>query len=907
MNSRAEYISHRLSLRAPQKASLGILSELLEEIKLEKDLDLSSTLNTVKGKYPTCSDFEREFFSICFALATGVGKTRLMGAFVSYLHLVKGINNFFILAPNLTIYNKLIVDFGEPSSSKYVFRGMSEFAQEQPVIITGDNYQEKGQTLSAPTDTNLNTTQERVHINVFNISKINAETRGGAEPKIKKLSEYLGESYFNYLAGLQDLVILMDESHHYRAERGMAVINELKPILGLELTATPQVERGSKTEFFKNVVYEYSLANAINDGYVKSPAVATRKNYNPKDRTPKEVELDKLKDGLCLHEETKAHLEIYSRDNKAKKVKPFVLVVARDTEHATELKELIESEGFFNGNYIGKVLQVDSKQTGAKKEEYLMHLLELEDPNNVIEIVIHVNMLKEGWDVTNLYTIIPLRAAESKTLIEQTIGRGLRLPYGERTGDNKVDRLTVIMHDKFQEVIDYANSEDSIIKKENIIEIEPEDIETGKDVVNAQSVLDEVQNNERVEIENTTDEKEKEEKVNDFAAKHVAKTIIFDRSNTEGVKSYDDLKKPEIKEKLVAKFDEKIRSSSTVNEVGFDYNPEKAKKSFEDNYELFLTEFNDHIIRIPRISISKIEEVEYYFEDFDLDTSSMGYNPQAEEILTQDLRTGIKELTLSKGQIVTDKLPNILIAHLMNFDDIDYSEDAELLHKLADQAVEYQKARQKNEDDLFSVMNAKAKDMSQLIYRQLKEHQHEGEIQYESTVLPYSQIFEHNLIHEINGKLHGFRETIEPASHIPKKIFQGFEKSCHKLYKFDSKTEKDFSIIIEDDDEVLKWLRPAKKQFNIWWTSSRQYEPDFVVETEERIYLVETKKRKDMTSDEVVMKNKAAVKFCHEATQHNIQNGEKEWRFAIIPHDMVLGNMGFMYLMEQYEKILESV
>ncbi len=71
--------------------------------------------------------------------------------------------------------------------------------------------------------------------------------RGGKAPRIKRLSEYIGESYFDYLAGLDDLVLLMDESHRYRAAAGMQAINELKPVLGLELTATPQIERGSRT------------------------------------------------------------------------------------------------------------------------------------------------------------------------------------------------------------------------------------------------------------------------------------------------------------------------------------------------------------------------------------------------------------------------------------------------------------------------------------------------------------------------------------------------------------------------------------------------------------------------------------------------------------------------------------
>ncbi|MDI6810059.1 MAG: DEAD/DEAH box helicase family protein, partial [Candidatus Eisenbacteria bacterium] len=173
---------------------------------------------------------------------------RLMGAFITYLYLAKGIRNFFVLAPNLTIYDKLITDLSEPNHPKYVFTGIGEFVHRRPCIITGDNYRDFRQSLLFD--------QSEININIFNISKINAETRGDAVPRIKRMSEVLGEPYFNYLAGLDDLVLLMDESHHYRADRGMQVINELQPVLGLELTATPQVERGGNAVKFKNVVYE---------------------------------------------------------------------------------------------------------------------------------------------------------------------------------------------------------------------------------------------------------------------------------------------------------------------------------------------------------------------------------------------------------------------------------------------------------------------------------------------------------------------------------------------------------------------------------------------------------------------------------------------------------------------------
>ncbi|MBK7357571.1 hypothetical protein [Propionivibrio sp.] len=99
----------------------------------------------------------------------------------------------------------------------------------------------------------------------------------------------------------------------------------------------------------------------------------------------------------------------------------------------------------------------------------IRRLLAVESYDEPTEIVIHVNMLKEGWDVTNLYTIVPLRAANARTLIEQSIGRGLRLPYGRKTGVDVVDRLNIIAHDKFQEVIDEAGRGDSPIRMQALV------------------------------------------------------------------------------------------------------------------------------------------------------------------------------------------------------------------------------------------------------------------------------------------------------------------------------------------------------------------------------------------------------------------------------------------------------
>ena len=111
MNRHVNAIAGRLSLRPPQRRSLEILDRITEIVPPKKGADVVAALAAIQHEYPQVTDFEREFPSLCFALATGVGKTRLMGAFISHLHLAHGINNFFVLAPNLTIYNKLITDF----------------------------------------------------------------------------------------------------------------------------------------------------------------------------------------------------------------------------------------------------------------------------------------------------------------------------------------------------------------------------------------------------------------------------------------------------------------------------------------------------------------------------------------------------------------------------------------------------------------------------------------------------------------------------------------------------------------------------------------------------------------------------------------------------------------------------
>lgn len=173
----------------------------------------------------------------------------------------------------------------------------------------------------------------------------------------------------------------------------------------------------------------------------------------------------------------------------------------------------------------------------------------------------------------------------------------------------------------------------------------------------------------------------------------------------------------------------------------------------------------------------------------------------------------------------------------------------------------------------------------------------------EPVVHPFSKIYEHNYSKFTQDDIYPYATTITPTSDIPKKVFSGFEKACHNLYKFDSKTEKDFAAILEQENNtVIKWLRPAQNQFRIYWKhNSRQYHPDFVVECHETIYLVETKKSQDIESVDVQEKKCAAIEYCKAATKFTVQNGGKPWKYLLIPHGQVMVNMSFETLAKNFE------
>lgn len=874
-----------MSLRPPQRASLEILNRLVEIAPPSKELDLDSAIAAIGSEFPRLTDFEREFASVCFALATGVGKTRLMGAFMAYLYLTGKSRHFFVLAPNLTIYDKLIADF-TPGTKKYVFQGISEFVTAPPVIITGDNY-ESGVGVREDARRQLGLFrpggEDAIHINVFNISKISSDVRasqrGNKPPRIKRLSEYIGESYFEYLSKLPDLVLLMDESHRYRADAGTKALNDLRPILGLELTATPFIETNRAPVVFKNIVYSYPLAEAIRDGFVKEPAVATRKNFSAKGLSDGQIERIKLEDGIRLHEQVKADLKIYADQNGKHQVKPFMLVVARNIDHASQLVSLFKSNSFFGGRYADKVIEVHTALKGEEKEDAVKALLAVESPDEPTEVVIHVNMLKEGWDVTNLYTIVPLNPAHARTLIEQSIGRGLRLPYGRRTGVKAVDRLTIVAHDNFQAIVDEANRGDSIIRKIEVVELDPDDDAGTAQPVEVRPVLDQILAGGTRAVGaavSAAGEASPPPAFTTPASQAVAKATVAAIADFERLPSSADLLKPDTQARLVAKVQAGQPSQAEL------FKPKEVEKLVREATATYIALSID----IPTVVVVPKGEVAFGYDDFDLDTS-VGFNlePVAEDILIQHLQSNLQERLGVLEDASAEELPeNYIVRALIDYDDVDYDTHSALLYRLAGQAVAYLRSRLQDEASVRNVLLYYQPRLADLIHAQMEKHRWERSVGFDVKVTRgFRRLTPATVSQGAGEEERNFRHPLDNKRDIGKMIFGGFAKCLYPLQKFESDPERRLAVILENDTAVLKWVKPAKGNFQISWRGGQLYEPDFVVETETGRFLVEVKRADLLQDSEVLAKAGAAQTWCEHATAHAIECASKPWTYILVP------------------------
>lgn len=873
-----DYISGVMSLRKPQTQSLKILEEITNAVQLRKGMNLKAALGAVHAMYPICSDFERDFMSLTFALATGVGKTRLMGAFIAYLYTQHHIRNFFVVAPNTTIFEKLKKDLSDNNSAKYVFKGLGCFSTP-PQIITDDDYREK----------TLSLFESDVHIFVYNIDKFNKE---GAN--MKKVNELIGDSFYQALSDLPDLVLIMDESHHYRAEKGAQALNEMHPLLGLELTATPLVTKGNKQVPFKNVVYEYPLSKAIEDGYTRTPYAVTRSDIDFYNFGDEQLDKMMLLDGITCHESTKRKLEVYAANHGKPVVKPFMLAVCKDTDHATWVEQFVKSDEFRSGAYRNKTIIVHSKQKGAETEANTRLLLDVENPKNPVEIVIHVNMLKEGWDVNNLYTIVPLRTAASKILREQMVGRGLRLPYGERTGDRDVDAVMLTAHDKFNDILAEAQRGDSIFKAGNVIkaeEIVPEQVTTTQlsfDMPSNES-HDEAYSFTQIERTEQTD-----------AVISRAQTLIRQEVSRSIQTEPEHTVTPQTAQKIV---DTVAAQLSVDKDLGVTFHENEMPLAA---WMLYQTE-QTHIaakakfIPIPRIKITDAGVEEYVFVDFDLDVSAFNHVPIRNELLIQNLED-MADRQRIKGDAIDFEGYNpkkVILDELRKKPEIDYEKCSALLFKMISRLCDHYTANH-GENGMRNIVMMYKRDIANKLYAQMMQHFYckNGFLQEEVVGTREYNLQQTYSWREKVGLFESFTEDIRNV------LFTGIQKGVFSEAKFHSKDgELTLARVMETDSDVINWLRPHPREFNITYNHGHAYEPDFVVETEDIIYLVEVKGEDKLNDPDVIAKKERGIQYCAVASRWGKANGYKEWQYLFIPAGQIRSSSTFALLAERFKEL----
>ena len=896
-------INQRLSLRKPQADSLEILADVLTKMEPVKGGDVAAALAATRDFYPSVTDFEHDFPSLCFALATGVGKTRLMGAFITYLYLTGKSCHFFVLAPNKTIYEKLISDFS-PESPKYVFKGIAEFVANPPLIVTGDNY-ESGVGVRYQTGRSTDLFGSDVHINIFNVDKINKEESPRGKPRMKRLQETIGESYYEYLSKLDDLVLLMDESHRYRASAGANAIDGLKPILGLELTATPKTV-GAKSVPFKNVIFSYTLGQAMADGFVKEPAVATRKDFDPKSVGDKELERIKLEDAVHYHDHVAVELDRFHRTTGAPKVTPFILIVAADTSEAKRLREFIESEDFFKARFKGKVAEVHSALRGEESEEATERLVALEKDGRT-EIVIHVNKLKEGWDVTNLYTIVPLRASASEILTEQTLGRGLRLPFGKRVskgGDDDfaaVDRLTVIAHERFDDIIAKAREPGSIVMKPIEIGGDGDISATGATLVTAPSVVEMIVTGAQPEIPGFQKEQRDVFVFNSpTEAKAAEVTLEVIKRYERKLESAEALRVEDVQKRIADEVRELVRPiQGTLQGI-------IEEPRIDQIVQTVATTVADRTISIPQIVVIPKKQVTFTFEDFELDNlTTINMRPIEDGIVIEDLRTQARVYLARTIDDPRETRPeDYLVRYLIERNEIDYDAHAGLLYKLAGQVVERLKSYLATDAEVENVLLRQGRTLADFIFAQMMNHYREtplGEDDYQVTVTRGFMLLQAQAMNVPTGqRVRDFRQAVAPLSDTRKHVFGGFAKCCYPLQKFDTDPERRLAAVIEGDASAEKWIKPGRNQFRIDYRSGEAYEPDFVVETKTRMLICEVKAQNELDDATVRAKAAAATKWCKTATEHAPGGGTKPWVYLLTPDDQIRANSTLDGLVAKY-------
>lgn len=796
--------------------SLHVDKELLAEIAHRLDLRAPNAAAVESVAYAVSQHYDVEGkdapFECVVDSATGVGKTYVLAGLIEYLSgLEAPARNFLLLVPGRTILSKSIRNF-TPGNPKSLTAAM----KSQPIVITANDF-ESPTTHAAMADT------AKTKLFIFTVQALTSKTGEGRSTH--EFQETLGGSLYRWLAELEDLVILADESHLYRSPAFAKTINELQPELVVGLTATPLPKERPL------IVYRYPLSHAIRDQLVKTPVIVGRNDDKKDDYT-------QLLDGVTLLRYKEQVLKKYAAENGLDPVHPVMLVIARDTAEADEYSRIVDSAAFDGGFWTGKTLTVHSNLNGDEKEKALAALDAVEEPKSSVRIIISVGMLKEGWDVKSVYVIASMRASISDVLTEQTLGRGLRLPFGKYTGIQMLDTVEVLAHARYEELLQ---------KREALNEgfVDFETWVQAREVASGQTAAETV-------------------------TKQVTDPVLPNAA--------------EVSEQTGGEIPNSVQTIEQVT---------AAAKAEAENAAITPHEHLPIHGRDP-IYLPYIARIEH--------TTPVSLNQIGDMLPFENLGKGLavdaaEELKRTVLKAKGDKMIGIKADDHVTAARLDTPLDhsrAELVEAVLSAPGVPQRVTESNAaagiaEVIITAMGADAavhlsayletaKLRLRALVTSLLTSVPKGGITYndEIRVEPLSKGRRCARLHEVYPT-----ETYVRAT-----AYSGWTKNLYEFAWFDSSTEFAAAKAIDKGTAVTVWARLHKGDIPITWTEcGREYNPDFVVVekgTDGRPvhWLVETKMDKEVTSEEVAAKRKAAVTWSN--TVSNSGKVDGPWRYLLL-------------------------
>jgi type III restriction enzyme len=784
--------------------------ELIDEIASSMDLrpPNKEALEAVAERFATS---DGEPFECVTDMATAVGKTYLAGALIEYLAR-SGVRNFLIVVPGRTILTKTIGNF-TPGYPKSVLGGMTT----DPLLITSENFN-TGATGTALHDETL------VKLFVFTVQSLIRPT-DKVTRRTRAHQEWLGEDLYQYLKERPDLVVIADEHHviQEKAEKFSDAVRDLDALALVGLTATPAESDKAK------IIYKYPLARAIADRWVKTPVLVGRKDNVSDTET-------RLRDGLLLLEAKQKAIDEYVKATWANHVNAVMFIVAGSIDSANDIADVLKRPGLFSDDYEEAVLTVHSDAP----DDALARLAAVEDPESKVRCIVSVAMLKEGWDVSSIFVLSSFRRSISEVLTEQTLGRGLRLPWGNYTGVELLDTLEVLSHERYEQLLAKAGTLLEGLVEERVAEpvVIPAPIPGATPSGDSVAVTGAVEPSEATSTTAGQDGGDLPEGASGFVL-----TSLDERTD---------------------------QANSQVASMSQEVAPTEKIRFPEVTYT---------VTAPASFSLSTVDEAP--FAQLGTQLGGVGATDLARKVLDvkedPSAPTGYRLVPREAAGTVAASA-----AHLPFGGALKAIKDTILSLDVVNQTVPEINAAGRlaiavvkaagGDDALAANLNAALNAARLLVLKAYKAIPPVTSASVDET------LWGDPLLNTREVDPNRFGDPFSSA-----KAYSGWKRGMYPLAWFDSRPERSFANLVDADPAVELWARIRRGDLVVRWERGR-YSPDFYVRAGGQHYLTEIKADKDAQSDVVKAKAKAAADWARYVTDHG---GFASWSYVLIPESVL--------------------